>query len=101
MLKCKKFLQWEINMNTEVLSVSSKGQVVLPINIRKKLDINSNTKLAANMANNIIMLKVINIPDEKDFVKMLNKAQRWATSVGYKKEDVNEIIKAKRRSKQN
>ena len=86
-------------MNTEVLSVSSKGQVVLPINIRKKLDINSNTKLAANMTNNIIMLKVINVPNEKDFAKMLNKAQRWAKSVGYKKEDVNDIIKAKRRSK--
>lgn len=86
-------------MNTEVLSVSSKGQVVLPVKIRKKLSINNNTKLAVNMANNVIMLKVVNIPDEKDFSKMLDSAKEWAKSVGYKKSDVNKIIKAKRRSK--
>lgn len=86
-------------MNTEVLSVSSKGQVVLPVKIRKKLSINNNTKLAVNMANNVIMLKVVNIPDEKDFSKMLDSAKEWAKSVGYKKSDVNKIIKSKRRSK--
>jgi antitoxin PrlF len=86
-------------MNTEVLSVSSKGQVVLQVNIRKKLDIGTNTKLAANITGNIIMLKVIDIPTADDFSKALDKAQKWAKSVGYKKEDVNAIIKAKRRSK--
>ena len=86
-------------MNTEVLSVSSKGPVVLPVNIRKKLDIGTNTKLAANITGNIIMLKVIDIPTADDFSKALDKAQKWAKSVGYKKEDVNAIIKAKRRSK--
>lgn len=86
-------------MNTEVLSVSSKGQVVLPVNIRKKLDIDTNTKLAANIAGNIIMLKVIDIPTADDFSKSLDKAQKWAKSVGYKKADVGAIIKAKRRSK--
>ena len=86
-------------MNTEVLSVSSKGQVVLPIKIRKKLSIKNNTKLAVNMANNIIMLKVVDIPDENDFSKMLDSAKEWAKSVGYKKSDVNKIIKSTRRSK--
>lgn len=86
-------------MNTEVLSVSSKGQVVLPVKIRKKLSIKNDTKLAVNMANNVIMLKVIDIPDENDFSKMLDSAKKWAKNVGYKKSDVNKIIKAKRRSK--
>ncbi len=86
-------------METEVLSVSSKGQVVLPINIRKQLDIDTNTKLAANVAGNIIMLKVIDVPTVEDFSKALDKAKDWAKSVGYKKEDVNTIIKSKRRGK--
>lgn len=86
-------------MNTEVLSVSSKGQVVLPVKIRKKLSIKNDTKLAVNVANNIIMLKVIDIPDENDFSKMLDSAKKWAKSVGYKKSDVNKIIKAKRMGK--
>ena len=87
-------------MNTEILSVSSKGQVVLPVKIRKQLSINNNSKLAVNIANNVIMLKVIDIPTENEFQKMLDKAKSWAKSVGYKKSDVNSIIKAKRRSKQ-
>lgn len=86
-------------MNTEVLSVSSKGQVVLPVNIRKKLEIDTNTKLAANIAGNIIMLKVIDVPTDDDFSKALDKAQKWAKNVGYKKEDVNAIIKSKRKGK--
>lgn len=87
-------------MNTEILSVSSKGQVVLPVKIRKQLSIDNNSKLAVNIANNVIMLKVIDIPTENEFQKMLDKAKSWAKSVGYKKSDVNNIIKAKRRSKQ-
>jgi antitoxin PrlF len=86
-------------MNTDILSVSSKGQIVLPVKIRKKFDIDTNTKLAANITGNIIMLKVIDIPTADDFSKALDKAKKWAKSVGYKKEDVNTIIKAKRKCK--
>ena len=86
-------------MNTEVLSVSSKGQIVLPVKMRKKLDIKNNTKLAVNMAGDVILLKVINMPTIDDFSSALDKAKKWAKEVGYKKEDVNAIIKAKRRSK--
>ena len=86
-------------MNTEILSVSSKGQIVLPVKIRKKFEIGANTKLAANVVENIIMLKVIDIPTSDDFSKALDRAKKWAKSVGYKKEDVNAIIKAKRKGK--
>ena len=37
--------------------------------------------------------------DTNDFSKTLDSAKEWAKSVGYKKSDVNKIIKSKRRSK--
>ena len=86
-------------MNTEILNVSSKGQIVLPINIRKRLSIDNKTKLAANVTDDIIMLKIIDIPTENDFSKSLDKAKKWAKEVGYNKEDIDSIIKSKRRGK--
>ena len=49
------------------------------------------------MAGDIIMLKLIKMPTEKDFEKSLDEAQEWAKTVGYKESDVNDIIKQTRK----
>lgn len=87
-------------MSIEVLTVSSKGQVVLPAEIRKQLSISSGDKLAAYASGDIIMLKVIKMPSEDDFIARLDEAREWAESVGYQQEDVDSIIKDVRRRKQ-
>ena len=86
-------------MSVNVLTVSSKGQVVLPAEIRKKLSIGSGAKLAAYASGDVIMLKPITIPSEKDFAERLDEAREWAASVGYQESDVNDIIKEVRRKK--
>ena len=86
-------------MEVEVLTVSSKGQVVLPADMRKKLSIGSGAKLAVYASGDVIMLKPITIPTEKDFAKKLDEAKEWAASVGYRESDVNDIIKDVRRKK--
>lgn len=86
-------------MSIDVLTVSSKGQVVLPAGIRKKLDIGNGSKLAAYASGDVIMLKPIKIPTEDDFAARLDEAQAWAASVGYTEEDVNDIIKSVRKKK--
>ena len=65
-------------MAVDVLSVSSKGQIVLPMDIRKKLDIEAGAKLAAYAIGDMIMLKPIDIPTEQDFRKSLDEAALWA-----------------------
>ena len=80
-------------MSLEVLTVSSKGQIVLPADIRKKMEINSGDKLAAYVYNDVIMLKVIKMPTASDFEKDLDAAKAWAASVGYKESDIDSIIK--------
>jgi len=86
-------------MAVDVLTVSSKGQVVLPAEMRKSLSISSGDKLAAYASGDVIMLKVIKLPDENEFKTMLNEAQDWAASVGYKQGDVDTIIKSVRKKK--
>lgn len=86
-------------MSVDVLTVSSKGQVVLPASMRRKLSITSGSKLAAYTAGGVIVLKVIELPTESDFNSMLDKAEMWAKAVGYVEEDVNDIIKAVRARK--
>ena len=86
-------------MAVDVLSVSSKGQIVLPMEMRKKMDIEAGSKLAAYAVGDMIMLKMINIPTESDFKKSLDEAAMWAKKAGYKENDVNDIVKSYRKNK--
>ena len=86
-------------MSVDVLTVSSKGQVVLPVSMRKSLSIDSGTKLAAYVSDDFIMLKVLRIPTVEEFRLKLDEAQEWAASVGYTEEDVDDIVKSFRDKK--
>ena len=86
-------------MNTQILTVSSKGQISLPVNIRKLLSINTGDKLVAYTSGDVIMLKTLKLPSAKEFEASLDEAQKWAMSVGYNESDVNDIVKSTRRKK--
>lgn len=86
-------------MAIDVLTVSSKGQIVLPASIRKNMSIRTGDKLAVYSSDDFIMLKVLRMPTPDEFKSKLDEAQAWAASVGYTEADVNDIIKTKRESK--
>lgn len=86
-------------MNAQVLTVSSKGQISLPIAIRKMLSIDAGDKLVAYTSGDVIMLKTLKLPSAEEFEASMDEAQRWAASVGYEESDVNEIIKSVRKNK--
>lgn len=86
-------------MSIDVLTVSSKGQIVLPAEMRKSLSIATGDKLAVYASDDIIMLKVIKMPSAKEFERKLDEARDWAASVGYEESDVSEIIKSVRKKK--
>jgi AbrB family looped-hinge helix DNA binding protein len=86
-------------MNTQVLTVSSKGQISIPIAIRKQMDIDTGDKLVMYTSGDMILLKALKLPKEDVFEALLNEAQSWAESVGYEEGDVDEIIKSVRKSK--
>ncbi len=86
-------------MNTQILTVSSKGQISLPVSIRKLLSIDTGDKLIAYTSGDVIMLKALKLPSAEEFEASLDEAQKWAASVGYKESDVDDIIKSTRRNK--
>lgn len=77
-------------MSVDVLTVSSKGQIVLPASMRKKLSIKSGAKLAAYASGDVIMLKPIKIPTEKDFEDKSDEARKWAASVVSQEKEMDE-----------
>lgn len=81
-------------MATDILTVSSKGQVVLPAKLRRKLSINNGDHLAVYATDDVIMLKRIDTPTEEEFSRSLDEAREWAASVGYQPSDVDEAIAA-------
>lgn len=86
-------------MSMQILTVSSKGQISLPVGIRKMLSINTGDKLVAYTSGDVIMLKTLKLPSAEEFEESLDEAQKWAASVGYKESDIDDIIKSTRRKR--
>lgn len=83
-------------MSTQVVTVSSKGQIAIPIDMRKEMSIESGDKLIAFSSEDYIILKVLRLPSYEEFKETLNEAKEWAASVGLTEDDVNKAIKSVR-----
>lgn len=88
-------------MSVDVLTVSSKGQIVLPAPVRKALSIAEGEKLVAYSNGDTILLKKLELPKEDEFRKWLDDAQEWAAQSGLTEDDIPAIIsevRARKRS---
>lgn len=88
-------------MSVDVLTVSSRGQIVLPAPVRKALSIATGEKLVAYSTDDSILLKKLELPKEDEFRRWLDDAQEWATQSGLTEDDVPAIIsevRARKRS---
>ena len=79
--------------------MSSKGQVVIPEDIRKSLDLKPGSQFVVVGENDIVILKSITTPSMKNFDNMIKKARIQARSAGMKKSDINSAVKKARSSK--
>ena len=86
-----------MNMITEVTSVSSKGQVVLPKTVRDALSLDAGSKLIVVTDGDNILLKPIVAPDISEFDALMKESQKWAKSVGMTEDDIDDAIKAVRK----
>ena len=86
-------------MDAQVLTVSSKGQISLPVSIRRLLSIETGDKLVAYASGDAVMLKALKLPTAAEFEAAMSEAQEWAASAGYTENDVNDIIKSVRKNK--
>lgn len=79
-------------MSVDILTISSKGQVVLPATIRKALSLVSGDKLLAYSSGDAILLKPLEIPKEDECQKWLEDARAWAAESGLSEDDIPGII---------
>ena len=76
--------------------LSSKGQVVIPEEIRNKLNLKTGSKFVVIGDRDVVILKNISIPNINEFSNLINKARQSAKKVGLTKNDISDAIKSAR-----
>jgi len=86
---------------SDVVMVSSKGQVVIPQAIREKLDIGPKTKLLVYRYQDALIMKKLEIPDPTKRLRALyRRIDRRIAKYGELSEaDINEIVQKNRKQK--
>lgn len=82
-----------------IITVTSKGQVAIPKEVRRELNIDNGSKLFVYVYGDTLMMKVLKLPNPEEFKKKLDEAEKWAESVGLTEEEVNRVIKEVRQGK--
>jgi AbrB family looped-hinge helix DNA binding protein len=76
--------------------LSSKGQVVIPEEIRNRLGLETGAQFVVVGDRDVVILKVIQAPDMAEFDELVGRARKAAKGAGLKKDDVNKAIRKAR-----
>ena len=76
--------------------LSSKGQVVIPEAIRRRMGLESGTEFVVLGEDGTVVLKVIEAPSMREFDEIVAKARKDARLAGLRKSDIAEAIRAVR-----
>ena len=83
----------------EFTKLSSKGQVVIPTDIRKSLGLEPGTPFAVTEQKGAIVLKKMELPKLKSWAEATKPFREAAKKSGFKEADLERIIKEVRSSK--
>lgn len=78
--------------NVSTTKMSSKGQIVIPEIIRKKLNLKPGSQFVVVGDKDVVILKNISVPDLNDFDDLIAEARRQGRKAGLKKSDVRDAI---------
>jgi AbrB family looped-hinge helix DNA binding protein len=73
--------------------LSSKGQVVIPEEIRKRLGLQPGAQFVVVGEGDVVVLKALKAPKLSDFKTLLDEAQQSAEKAGLTPEDVKQAIR--------
>lgn len=82
-----------------IASMSSRGQIVLPISIRKKLGLDNGSQFLVVTDKNNILLKPVKEPSLDEFYALIEQAQETARKIGLTQQDIDREIKNMRAEK--
>ncbi|MBI4405785.1 MAG: AbrB/MazE/SpoVT family DNA-binding domain-containing protein [Deltaproteobacteria bacterium] len=86
-------------MPVSTTRMSSKGQVVIPGDIRKRLKLKEGANFVVLGERDTVVLKLVAPPNPQDIQSLLLDAQRQARQAGLTKSDVRKAIRDYRRGK--
>ncbi len=86
-------------MSVSTTKMSSKGQVVIPEDVRNRLQLREGAQFVVVGRGDTVVLKVISEPSLAQFDDLLSEAQAQAKKTKLKPEDVEVAIKKVRRKK--
>lgn len=72
--------------------MSSRGQVVIPEEIRKQLHLEAGTKFVVVADKDVVILKTISAPSMRDFDSIISKTRKQAKNAGMKRVDISKAI---------
>ena len=79
--------------------MSSKGQVVIPEGIRKRLSLKAGSQFVVVGEKDTVILKAISRPTLAEFDELISEARRQARQAGMKRSDIMEAIREARGEK--
>ena len=77
----------------EVTTISSKGQVVIPANIRHEMGLSNGSKLIVVTDGDNLLLKPVQTPRLQAFRALVRRSEQYAKEAGLKKRDVSKTLK--------
>lgn len=84
----------------EITSMSTKGQVVIPASMRRKMDIKGGAKLLVVQEGENILLKPITQPDPAEFSDIIRLADQVREELDLTEGDIDKAIKASRKARE-
>jgi AbrB family looped-hinge helix DNA binding protein len=85
--------------DTATTTLSSKGQVVIPEEIRVRLGLKAGAQFVVVGDRDTVILKVLEPPSLKEFQGLMAQARKAAKQAGIKRADVAKAISKVRRAK--
>jgi AbrB family looped-hinge helix DNA binding protein len=76
--------------------MSSKGQVVIPEEVRKRLGLRAGARFVVVGEDDVVVLKTIQGPSMRDFDALIAKARREAGASGIRRSDIAKAVRRAR-----
>jgi AbrB family looped-hinge helix DNA binding protein len=85
--------------NVSTTKMSSKGQVVIPEDIRNQLNLKAGARFIVFGEKDVVILKNISPPSMDEFDELITRARKNAKKSGLKKSDIEDAIARSRGKK--
>jgi AbrB family looped-hinge helix DNA binding protein len=79
--------------------MSSKGQVVIPEDIRRRLELDTGTQFIVLGEDDVVILKMVRPPAMGDFDRLVKKAKKQARAAGLTRSKMSAVVSRVRKQR--